>query len=380
MSEAVSSAVVASVETAATPVAVVDPSSIKPNEGESIGDYARRVQRATGPADDASDDDGEEEATAPDKPAPKPETVKAPDVKALQALAKDGKYKEVLEALGIEVDGTKIPAARFAEFRKMQEKERGKLERRASEVTAKEQAVNQQIQTVLKDYEGFSKAKRAWDEGDVVGAIEAAFGESLDSISDKAMKQKLSSDPEVHRLKRKLELKERQEKELSDRQALEQQAQQRTAQETKYIESLQTALEESADPVIVKACKRKDFKQAVFNAQLHAYRTEGVEITPDEAAERVIETIKEAHLSWSEVFGTTSGAPAENTVATGKASPITAPAGRSPEKPRAPKTVSQVKARATPDQSLDDLDDETRWKRLRDRAVRELRQQQLAED
>jgi hypothetical protein len=286
------------------------------------------------------------------------EEAPLPDVRNLQKLAKNGQYKEVLEALGIEVDGTKVPSDRFAKFRRMQKAEKDKLEARDKQVTARESAVQQKIQAVLKDYDGLSKAKRAWDDGDVVGAIEAAFGESLENISDRAMKQKLASDPELFKLKHKLEAKEQAEKQAQE--AAQKAAAQReqAQQEARYIDTLQAALEESDDRIIAKASKRPDFKRTVFNAQMHAYRTEGVELSPDEAASRVMQTIREAHLSWSEVFGPSGSVSTVSTVEAGTSPLITNRAGKSPEKPRSPKGVSPVRAAATPEKPASDLSEE----------------------
>jgi hypothetical protein len=377
MTEAAQSATAAETQPASAPT-VVDPSSMKPNDGESIGDYARRVQKAQEAIDfEASEGQGANTDEDGLKVDPKPDDPKkdspVPDVKELQKLAKDGKYKEVLEALGIEVEGTKIPSDRFAKFRRMQKVEKEKLEARAKQVTQKEQAVNQQVAAVLRDYEGFSKAKRAWDDGDVVGAIEAAFGETLDAISDKALKQKLSSDPEVHKLRRRLETKEQEEKKAQEEAQRVAAQREQAKQEAAYIENLAESLQTIGDPTIAKASKKPDFVRAVFNAQMHAFHTEGVELLPDEAAERVIKTLRDAHLSWSEVFGSSS-ASAENTDETGKQSLHTSQAGRSPESVRKqPKGVPLARAKVTPAPSLDDLPDDERWTRLRQQFIREAR-------
>lgn len=314
------------------------------------------LQRMAGTSEDASAETDTAESTPAEtaesretSPA-EPKEAKLPDVKSLQTLAKDGKYKEVLEALGIEVDGTKLPSDRFAKFRKLQKEEKAKLETRAAQIADKEAKVNQQIQTVLKDYEGLAKAKRAWDEGDIVGAIEAAFGEDLESISDRALKQKLAADPELHKLKRKLEAKEKAEQEAQ--QAAQQAAARRVQaqQEAAYIETLSQTLQATDDPLIAKASKKPDFVRAVFNAQMHTYKTEGLELSADEAAAEVMKTIREAHLSWSEVFGPSTSVSSASTDETGKQSLITSQVGKSPEKQRAPKGVSQVRAAAaTPD-------------------------------
>ena len=337
-----------------------------------VRDFLARYEAAEETTEDTSEVKPEAKTEPKTTTESKP-VAPLPDVKNLQTLAKDGKYKEVLEALGIEVDGAKIPSDRFAKFRKLQKEERGKLEARATAIAEKEAKVNQQITTVLKDYEGLAKAKRAWDDGDVVGAIEAAFGEDLESISDRALKQKLASDPELHKLKRKLEAKEKAEQEQAE-QARQQQAQRvKSQQELQYLQTLGTELQAAEDSTIAKAAKIPSFVRSVMNAQLHVYRTQGVELSADDAAADVLKTIRDAHLSWSEVFGPSGSASTENTVATGKQSLITDRTGKSSEKPKT-RGVSQVRATASPavpDSALSSEDLLAKYKKKLTQAARE---------
>jgi hypothetical protein len=297
----------------------------------------------------SSDDEISEKSSEPKEAEKSAKEPTLPKVETLQSLAKEGKFAEVLEALGVEVDGTKIPADRFAKFRRMQKAEKAKLDQRAAQITAKEAQVQQQINAVLKDFDGFAKAKKAWDDGDIVGAIEAAFGEPLESISDKALKQKLSSDPELHKLRRKLEAKEKAEKEAQERYQQQRAQQAQQAEVTKYVADLTEALKASDDAEIAKAATHKDFARFVYNAQLHAYHTKGVELSQEEAAEQVLETIRADYQAWSDLL---NGSGSQNSVDSrplARQAEITTQAGKSPEKPRkGPKGVSLVRATATP--------------------------------
>lgn len=301
-----------------------------------------------------------------------------PESKDLQKLAKEGKFAEVLEALGVDIDGAQIPSDRFAKFRKMEKASKAKLEARATQIAQKEQEVAGRINAVLKDYEGFAKAREAWDSGDVVAAIEAAFGESLDAISEKALKQKLSADPELAKLKRKLEVKEKAEQEANQRIQQEQAQKAKATQEAQYIESLKSELSSSDNPTISRAASHKDFATYVYKAQLHAWKTEGVELSSDQAASKVLKLIRSDYEAWSNLLndGTGSRTNTANTSEPGTSAQNTDRAGKSLEQPRKPKGVSQQRATAPLAKSTDDMSEDellTYYKKEMTRAATEER-------
>jgi hypothetical protein len=123
------------------------------------------------PADDAAAAveraetlNGKEKASkAPANPLPK--------VEALYALAKEGKFDELLKALEIDPKGLEVPSSRYAEFRRLQKSEREKTEKHRQSVLSYEAQVKGKVDAVLRDFAPFVKAKEAWDAGDVVGAI-----------------------------------------------------------------------------------------------------------------------------------------------------------------------------------------------------------------
>lgn len=305
-----------------------------------------------------------------------------PDAEKLKALAKDGKYKDILEAvlkpLGIDIDGTKVPASRFAEFRKMQKAEKAKLAARENQIAQYENQAKERVDAVIKEYEGLAKARKAWADGDVIGALEAAFGEDVDSISDKAIKQKLAQDPELAKLKRKLELKEKQEAEEAEKLRLEREKQAHAKAEAQYIGQLREALKESEDATISKLSAYKDFADQVYRCQLHFYRTENRELTPDQAAQKVLQVIRSSYEEITPYLVTGGTQTTVTTDGAGKEPQSTIQAGRSPGTQRTPKGVPQARAASTPAKSTADMSEAELWAHYRDKLRREAAQERLA--
>ena len=359
-------------ETVATQAA---PEAVTPQEGESISSFAKRfvktLPKDAQPESDAAVAESEVAASEGEAVDEKP-TKPAPKVEDLQALAKDGKYAEVLEALGIEVDGTRIPADRFAKFRKMQKQERDKLVAREAKIASYENEVRSVVNQVAEQYKPFAEAKKAWDSGDVVGAITAAFGVKSDEITDLIARQALAQDPELIKLKRQLEAKEKREQEEQSRRQAETQEAEKTRAVTQYVASVKSSLEGSDDPQLAKIAGVKDFPLHVYRAQLHYWNTEQREVSVEDAAREVLKIWRKDFELVRPIFAA-SGATTVETDESGTETQSTDRAGKSPEKKRpTPKGVPLTRARSTPTVAVENLSDDERWKRLKADFLRQV--------
>lgn len=381
-------------ETAVVAPAVATPAAAEPTPeaDESISSFAKRY------AETMATDDGADEALGPpgaagsvasvDETAPEAKGKAAKseplDVSALQKLAKEGKYSDVLEALGAEVDGTKVPSDRFAKFRKFQKVEKAKIEARERQLAQHEAEINGQmarreaelkghVERVLKDYEGFAKAKKSFDNGDVVEAFEAAFGEKIDDLTDKAIKQKLGQDPEVLKLKRRLELKEKAELEAQTKAHQEQQQLALKQRETQHIGMVKTALTEADDPTVAKMASYGTFADQVYRTMLATYQSEGIELEPEQAAKRLVKALRAEYDALTPYLVTDSTSSVETTDEPGTEAQNTNRAGKSLEKTRKPTGVPLTRARTAPSKSVDELPETDQWELLRSQFVRDSR-------
>jgi hypothetical protein len=298
----------------------------------------------------------EGEKTKGEKPNPAAAPVVEVKVEDLQKLAKDGKIEDVLRKLGIDPDGLNIPANRFAEFRQMEKIERRKTDVARQQLAKDRSEVDSLIAKTLADHDGFAKARASYEKGDVLSALKHAFGDDFDRVVERAIKQQAGKDPELIALQRREELRDKQDQERQEaaKRAAFERAQ--SANVARYLEQVGAELVDSEDALIAKAASRPQFINAVYQAQLIRFQQTGVEISPDDAAKQVIKTIQEAHLGWSEVFGS-SGGDLKSPVSTdraGKKPSITDPAGISPAK-GARKGVSASRANVTPQKAPEEM-------------------------
>jgi hypothetical protein len=265
------------------------------------------------------------------------------DVASLVALAKDGKFAEVLKALGVDADGAKVPSDRFAQLRKMQKANQAKLDARAQQLSQREQQLQAHVQQVLADFEPLSKARQALQDGDIVGALELFAGEDLDKLSEKAMRQKLATNPEEIKLRRKLEQHEREELQRRDQEmrARQEAAQQQAVQ--RYLSDVKEAFLADSNPIYrLLAEEEPDFPRAVYAIQVRVSNEEHREITAEEAARLLVDQTMPKVRIWAKLFQSTgdenaehSGQPtrqAANTARTGKSPATRSRNGAAPER------------------------------------------------
>jgi len=302
----------------------------------------------TATADDKSDEQ---------KPSSEDATGSAVSVDELRELAKTGKFEDLIAKLGIDPKGIKVPASRFAEFRIAQQRERQKIAQQSEALRAREADVQAKIADIKKQFEPLFNARQAYESGDVRGALQTAFGDDFDAIVRRAIEQQAGKDPELIALKRREEQREKEAQKRAHEEQTRAAEAARVKAETAYVERLGGELATDTDPLVAKAAKKPDFVRAVYQAQLIRYNGgKGVELTPTEAAQEVLKTIRDAHLSWSEVFGPAGGDSAESTDRGGKSPSITSPTGKASEGPAKRKGVSPMLTGTAPQKPVESMD------------------------
>jgi hypothetical protein len=387
-------AVAAVQSAAAAPVAAAQDTSTPATTGFSPPEYVGRgLAQALADAGETLDDEPDDEHPAvekkpPTKPeqgkvetkeAPKGEKPKAlPDVNKLAALAKEGKFVELIRELGVDPDGTKVPSDRFAELRKATKREHDKIagERAAFEATKAE--VRQHTEQLVREFGPLVKARAALQEGDLVGALELFAGEDFDKLSEKALRQKLASDPETIKLKRKLEAREKADedaKKVETQRAAEQRAQQIEAQNLTRVHQ---ALTGSQDPVVQAFADHKDFPNQVMRAWHHFHKTEGLDLTADEAAHKVIDVLRQANADVTRRLTASGGASTESSGQPATQAENTSRAGISPENQRRRGSVPQVRAAVTLEKPESEMSSEELLEKYKRKLARETTQERLA--
>jgi len=341
--------------------ATVDTVDIAAEERKIIAQHAKEMgkaavaKRVSAPAVAANEKpvDGEkpsasEKVSADDeKPADKKPTITASahSFEDLKAMASEGKFDEVWEALGFDPKGMAIPAQRFAEFRQLQKRHAAQQQHAQRQLASERAAIQQQLADAVAKFGPLEEARKALEAGDVVGALEAFAGEPLDKVTEKAMRQKLASDPRTSQLERELnELKREKKAQLeAEQKATAERATQ--AQVSQYLGQVKDAFMAGEDPVFaVLAEGDPEFPQAVYRIQLAAAQKEGVELSAEEAAHRLIAKVKPSAILWAKALGFVQEADSSNRPA--KQAANTARTGTSTGKPG---TKSSTAAkRATP--------------------------------
>jgi hypothetical protein len=356
-------------EPAAAPAAPVESGGFTPpvNQRETVAKYTPK--------------EAEEPLTAepsPATPEPKLESAKpteappAIDGAKLASMLKSGDFEGALRLAGIDPAGTKIPAARWAEFRKHEKESKERIRQAEARTVQRDNEVRTLAAEVAKRFEPYEHARKAWESGDIESALKHAFGADLESLSEMAVKQKLGQDPEVVALKR---WKADQERAAQERAAAEQkaQAEQTTAaQRREYCSALSAELK-SGDATHAAAVETfPDFAERVMQIQLDAYNKSGEELSAAEAAGQLIEKLRPWLEKWSKVLGDGATPKLPSSVEAAIVPPITDRTGKLSAKDER-KFVAK-KARpgpAVPDTELDDDARRAAWKKRLVLAARE---------
>ena len=155
--------------------------------------------------------------------------------------------------------------------------------------------VSAMINAGEKRFSRWEEAERLWNEGDVAAATEKAFGVDPDTYAARNIKHKMSRNPEVERLKERLDRQEREAEELEEQEAtIKRQAEEHAAQQAQA-----QAIEQEKDRLFAEVAELeayKDFteddngwfKNAVFHEMALAVTQEGEDIDAEEAAERAV--------------------------------------------------------------------------------------------
>jgi hypothetical protein len=262
-------------------------------------------------------------------------------ISELQALAKEGKFDEVVRKLGLDPDGMKVPSSRYAEFRKFEIREKAKLAQAAEVITREKAEVQALAKQTVAQVEPLIQAKKAWDDGNIEHALKLAFGADLEKFSEAAMKQKLGEDPRVTRLERELEQRRKADEETAETRRKAEAEQVEAGRKREYLAALTVELKQGSEgpegrvpnPIIVAACEVfNDFPEQVMRLQLETYNQTREELTPEEAAGTLLERIRPWLDRWQKVLGAGSQ-NSETSVEAATEPPDTIQAGKSPVKP-----------------------------------------------
>jgi hypothetical protein len=297
-------------------------------------------------------------------------------VSKLKAAAKDGNFEALLGELGINPDGLKVPSSRFAELRKQQKSIKEQAARDRAQIEGERTQIRTEVARFIEEHKPFAEARDHFKRGDLVRAMEAAFGLPFDKLQERALEQKLAASPEGVMAMTRLEQMER-EKALEKQRLDEQKRVERDiAEVSKYCQDLAAELKSAAiDPIVRKAAERPDFPGAVYRAQRHAYQTEGALLTSEEAAKRVLEVVRKAHADWASVFGTVRTDSA-NSDQTATQSENTDRAGIAPESQQGRRNGVRQKAPPAPPVPKSDAESLAFWRKqmetslAKDRAAR----------
>lgn len=310
----------------------------------------------------ADDDKDKGKSKNKDKPpaVDKPAADKPLDAEALRSLAKDGKFTEILEQLGVDPEGLNIPSSRFAEFRKQQKKAEERIAAREDTLRKRDAEFQTVLSQALSQVEPLTRAKELYEKGDVVGALSKAFGDKFETVMDHALRQQSGKDPELISLRRKEEQREREAKEQREREAQHRSTAAQRAKEAQYVSQLSEEFK-TLGGGLEAAAEIQGLSERVMRYQLDQYNA-GKDVPETEQALRSVltETAIENHNRVGKVLArlypekfrgvdATGGAQASaNTDRTGRTSSNTDPAGRSPELGKGRKGLPVSRVGATP--------------------------------
>lgn len=311
-------------------------------------------------------------ATEPAKTEPKTTAV---DGAKYEALLKSGDFEGALKLAGIDTDGMKIPASRWAEFRKHEKETKERLRTAEASVLRKDAEVRALAADVAKKFEPFDLARKAWDSGDIESAIKHAFGADLESFSEMAVKHKLGQDPEVVALKRWKSEQEQAAKDRADAEAKALAEQTTAAQRREYCTALASELKTAGATFAAAVDAFPDLAERVMRIQLDAYNKSGDELSAEDAAGQLIQNLRPFLEKWSKILGP-MGAEATpkppSSVETAIESQDTDRTGKSSANER--RFVAKKKAQPAPPVPDSDLSEDeklSRWKKRLVVAARE---------
>ncbi len=232
-------------------------------------------------------------------------------------LAKEGKFAEVLEMVGLSAD--KIPGGQWAAWRKENAKEAAKLRAREQDIVTAHEQVKSEARELVSQLRPFAEAKQAIESGDEDAAFQLMFGKSVDEWQRERLARMhrgdLRKDPVVSEFAKKLEAEKAErlklQRLLEERDAAAQQREEQAAIEKRqgeYREELKGQLADSGDARLARAAELPWFVKAVHDEQLKSYKFDPVTkhedyLTVEEAIERVYDPERLTAAQWRQLTG-----------------------------------------------------------------------------
>lgn len=267
-------------------------------------------------------------ATEEDKPKEEPakteSALKGSDARASK-LIKEGKISEALEVIGLSAD--KLEGKHWAAFDKHSKRVASQIGEARQAIEREKAELTQVAQQVWRDVAPFIEAKKAIAAEDDDKAFQILFGQSVDDYMRSRVRK--LANPSVEALQKRLEQRERLDKEREQQEA--QRAQQIQAQRAQleqqeraqnYRKELTEELKASDDPRIAKAAERQLFIEEVLAVQRKYYdKASDWTLPASEAAQRAFEKLYGEYSEWNEIFAAQPGGSSQGRV-TGANKPV----------------------------------------------------------
>lgn len=284
--------------------------------GEDAG--RERDGAGEGEADDAGAAPAKDEKAAA-------ELSESDAITLLRKAREDGDTDGIDRALKVLMPGSKglgefnVDGKRYGELRAVTNKERKKLDARATELDTREQNVARglaQVEQLVARYQPIEKLLVAAQGDDVdafIELIEKATKKPINETVKRHLDKKLGKpgDPEVEALKRELraEKEKREERERLEREAREQAAHKDQIQ--RHLVFLDETLSKNDDHRVRALVKTTAGMRAIFETQKAHYNAQSrTTISAEQAAKLVLEQKAKELEPWQQVLRAAPSAPA----------------------------------------------------------------------
>lgn len=234
-----------------------------------------------GGTSDSEPKDGVESETKP--------AAGAIDIDALRAAVEAGDVDAIAKMAGAKVD--KLTNDNWIRLRQKEKKLKEQHAAQLRQYEERDAKGREILESAKTEIAPLLEAKQRYLDGDIVGAMQLVFGDDIDGVLEKGVKQKHGRDPELVKLERehremraKVEAKERAEQERQDSAAREQHAAHALTQITQ-------ALSESTDDFHIAASQDPIFMRIVTQHMLRAAQDGNPNLTLTDAVSEVSERI-----------------------------------------------------------------------------------------
>jgi hypothetical protein len=192
-------------------------------------------------------------------------------------------------AFGKKPHDFKIDSRRWEEWRKAGIRQKQALETKRKEDTgaldAERRNVEQTIARAKQVYGPMVEAKKLFEAGDVMGAVQAAFGVDINGLQKRALAQFHGKNPEIEKLRAEIQEEKRARAELEQAQRSKADESALAERRAAHKQKIKATLAEGGDPEIAELANRPGFVHRVFQIQAQHYDADTDEtVTIEDAA------------------------------------------------------------------------------------------------